>query len=278
MTGRVFLRQLGRETRGARGRLAFFALCLAVGVAGVTAVAGFSGALRSGLRSEARKLLAADLRVEALRPLPEEAAQLLAGRPGLRTTRLREMPTVVLATGGTAATHSQLVELRAVDGEFPFYGRLEIEPDRPLAELLAGDGAVAGPELFSRLGVGLGDELSVGGRRFTLRGILRSEPDRIGGAFALGPRLYVDGGALDETGLLARGSRVEHSTLIALAPGAKPAEARQLAKALRAALPDPAFYRVETFADGQPELRRGVDRTERFLGLAALLSLLVGGI
>jgi putative ABC transport system permease protein len=279
MRATAFLRQLGRESRGARGRLLFFALCLGIGVAGVTAVAGFSGTLRSGLRSEARKLLAADVRVQALRALPEEAAEVLTARPELRVTLLREMPTVVLAPEGTrAAGRSQLVELRAVDGEFPFYGRIELGPDRPLAELLADDGAVAGPELMERLELAPGDPLLVGGRRFTLRGVVLSEPDRLGRAFAIGPRLYVSGAALEETALLARGSRVEHSTLIALPADAPPTAASELAGALRAALADPAFYRIETFADGQPELRRGVERTERFLGLAALLSLLVGGV
>lgn len=279
MTARLFLRQLARESRGARGRLAFFALCLAVGVAGVTAVAGFSGALRSGLRSEARKLMASDLRVEGLRALPEEADELLAARAGLRVTRLREMPTVVAVPAvGATPGRSQLVELRAVDGDFPFYGALTLEPARPLAELVAGDGAVAGPELYDRLGLAVGDRLAVGGKLFTLRGLVRAEPDRVGGAFSLGPRLFVAGAALDDTELLQRGSRVEHTTLVALPAGSGAAEVEALAAALRGALDDPTFYRIETFVEGQPELKRGVDRTERFLGLAALLSLVVGGI
>jgi len=278
MTRGLFWRELGRESRGARGRLVFFALCLAVGVAGVTAVAGFSSALRDGLRTEARKLLAADVRIEALRPLPDPTRELLDRRT-LRRTTLREMPTVVAlpATGGRVG-NSQLVELRAVDGEFPFYGRLELEPPRSLAELLQGSGAVAAPELLDRLGLRIGDTISIGGKPFALRGVVRAEPDRIGGAFTLGPRVFVAGADLDSTGLLARGSRVEHSTLVALPSGSTPAAAEELAAALRATLPDPAFYRIQTFAEGQPELRRGVDRTERFLSLAALLSLVVGGI
>ena len=69
MKPRFFLRQLVRESRGARARLVFFALCLAVGVAAVVAVAGFSATLRAGLRAEARQLMAADLRIEGSRAL-----------------------------------------------------------------------------------------------------------------------------------------------------------------------------------------------------------------
>jgi putative ABC transport system permease protein len=277
VNARAFARQLARESRGARGRLVFFALCLGVGVAGVVAVAGFSSALREGLAGEARRLLAGDLRVEGLRPLPEAAARVIAAEPGARVATVRELATVVAAPSTSAgAGRSRLVELRAVEGDFPFYGRLALEPGRPLAELVAGGGAVAAPELLSGLGLAVGDSISVGGRLFELRGVVRAEPDRLGSAFALGPRLYLSAAGLDATGLAALGSRVEHRTLVALPDGA--AAARALAARVQAALPDPDFQRVATAAEGQPELRRGVDRTERFLGLAALLSLLVGGV
>ena len=279
MTVGTFLRQLARESRGARGRLAFFTLCLAAGVAGVVAVAGFSSSLREALASEARRLLGADLVVEGHQPLPAAAERLLAAEPGARRLRVVELPTMVLAPAGTAgAGRSRLVELRAVEPGFPFYGELSLTPRRPLADLLAGDGAVAAPELLTALGLAPGDPISVGGRLFTVRGVVTAEPDRLGSAFALGPRLYVALAGLEETGLLALGSRVDRRELVALPAGTVAASARALAARVKSALPDPEFFRVETAAEGQPELRRGVDRSERFLGLAALLSLLVGGV
>ena len=42
----------------------------------------------------------------------------------------------------SGAGRSQLVELKAVDGDFPFYGTLSLAPDRPLSELLADGGVV----------------------------------------------------------------------------------------------------------------------------------------
>ncbi|HSM13287.1 MAG TPA: FtsX-like permease family protein, partial [Thermoanaerobaculia bacterium] len=279
MTAATLGRQLLRESRGARARLLFFTLCLAVGVAGVVAVASFSGALREALRTEARRLLAGDLRIEGLRPLPEPASALLAGEPGLRVARVLEMVTVVAAPAESrGAGRSRLVELRAVEGDFPFYGAIGLEPDRPLAEALEGDGAAAAPELLSALGLSLGDTLLVGGRPFTLRAAVLSEPDRLGSAFALGPRLYVSVAGLEATGLVTLGSRVEHRTLVATPPAAGAAGATRLAERLREAMPDPEFYRIRTAAQGEPRLERSVARAERFLALTALLSLRVGGV
>ena len=59
-----------RETRAARGRLIFFTLCLALGVAAVVGVSSLVFAVRGGMAAESKDLLAADLRVEARRPLP----------------------------------------------------------------------------------------------------------------------------------------------------------------------------------------------------------------
>ena len=282
MTAGTLWRQMVRETRGARGRVTFFVLCLAVGVGAVVAVAGFSASLRATLAREARQLLAADVRVRGLQPLPAAVDELLAGEAsaqGVRSTRLTEMITVAAAPKETAgAGRSQVVELKAVDGEFPFYGTLRLSPERPLAELLADGGAVAAPELLTRLSLRPGDPIAVGGKLFTLRGTVLAEPDRLGNAFALGPRLFLSGESLRSTGLVATGSRVSHRLLVKLPEGSTAATAEAFAGRLRGALADPAFYRIETAAEGQPELRRGVDRTERFLGLVALLSLVVGGV
>jgi putative ABC transport system permease protein len=282
MTGPALLRLIGRETRGARGRATFFVLCLAVGVGAVVAVAGFSASLRATLAREARQLLAADLRVRGLQPLPTAVDELLAAEPpesGVRFTRLTEMVTMAAAPRESAgAGRSQLVELKAVDGDFPFYGTLRLDPQRPLAELLAGDGAVAAPELLTRLQLRLGDRLALGGKIFTLRGTVLSEPDRLGNAFTLGPRLFLSGESLRSTGLVAKGSRVTHRLLVKLPDDAGAAAVEAFAARLRSALSEPAFFRIETSAEGQPEMRRGVDRTERFLGLVALLSLVVGGV
>ncbi|MFN7943256.1 MAG: FtsX-like permease family protein [Thermoanaerobaculia bacterium] len=274
MRAGAYLRQQLREARGGGGRVLFFVLSLAVGVAAVVAVASLGANLERALGSESRQLLAADLAVSASRPIPAEVAR-ATDRPGVERAELVELSTVVASP---ASGHAQLVELKAVSPGYPFYGQPELQPARPLGELLANDGAVVGPALLPRLGVALGDPISIGGHRFTVRGVVVSEPDSIGGGFEIGPRVFVDRQALAATSLLGYGSRARYRLLVKL-PGLAPREqVTAFAAEIRQAVPDPAFTRIETFAEGQPALKRGIQRAERFLGLVALLSLLVGGI
>lgn len=275
-----FFRTLIRESRGSRGRLAFFVACLSVGVAAVVAVAGMSASLDEGIRSEARQLLAADLAIEGRRPVPKDLDLAAAGLAGAQRTDLRETVTVVAAPprpdGRPGA--SQLVELKVVDGDYPFYGTLEIEPDRPLRELLGPETTVVASELLARLGLKVGDPLRIGGQPFRIAGVVLSEPDRISVSMTLGPRLFLGPEGFARAGLEGRGSRIEYRTLLKAPQGYALPRLDVAKEQLEAVLANEALYEVETYRDAQPALRRSLSRVERFLGLVALLSLFVGGI
>ena len=269
---------MARESRGSLGRLAFFAACLAVGVAAVTAVAGLSQTIRETIRSEARRLLAADLAIESRRPLPAEVDAVLAEVPGIARASVKELPTVVAALPRVdgAPGESALVELKVVDGPYPFYGELALAPAAPLAELTGADGCVVAPELLERLSLAVGDTLVIGGAPFGIRGVVVAEPDKLNVSFTLGPRVFLSEAGFARAGL-ARGigTRIEYRALVRV-PDEPGVEA--VAERLRARLADSEFVSVETWKEAQPALREGLDNAEKFLGLVALLSLLVGGI
>jgi putative ABC transport system permease protein len=274
-----FLRTLVRESRGSRGRLTFFIACLAVGVAAVVAVAGLSASLDDGIRREARQLLAADLVVRGNQPLPPEALQAIASLPGARRTDVRETVTVAAAPArGGRPGPSQLVELKVVDGVYPFYGTLDLRPRRPLHELLEPGTAVVASELLSRLNLKAGDTLQIGGKPFRVAGVVLSEPDRVGISFTLGPRVFLSGAGFARTPLESQGSRVGYRALVKLPEGTSGAALNAAAERLKRLLPKTESFRVETYRQAQPALRQNLSRVERFLGLVALLSLFVGGI
>lgn len=280
MTAGFFFRTLIRESRGSRGRLLFFIACLAVGVAAVVSVAGISGSLDNGIRSEARQLLAADLAIESRRPIPQDLDLAAAGLAGAERTDLQETVTVVAAPPRADGEpgRSQLVELKVVRGDYPFYGKLEIDPARPLRELLTADTTVVASELLARLGLRQGDSLRIGGQPFRIAGIVLSEPDRISVSMTLGPRIFLSGEGFRRAGLSGQGSRIEHRTLLKVPAGFPLAGLDGAKERLQQLMPDSEFYRIETYREAQPSLRRSLARVERFLGLVALLSLFVGGI
>jgi putative ABC transport system permease protein len=268
-----------REFKGSAGRLLFFAACLSVGVAAVVAVAGLSRALDDGIQGQAKQLLAADLAISSRRPIPDDMVAAVDDLADARWTRVIELPSVVSVAGnGEAPGSSLLCELKAVGAGYPFYGEVVIDPPRPISGLLSPQRVLVDPELLTRLGIEVGDELRIGDSIFETAGTVLSEPDRLGVSFSIGPRVLMSTGGLARSGLTGLGSRVEYSLLVQLGPGASREEVSAAAAALRNMSEDSAFVRVETYAEAQPNLRRGLGRVGHFLGLVALVSLLVGGI
>jgi putative ABC transport system permease protein len=277
----VWLAVAARELRGSAGRIAFFAACLAVGVAAVVAVAGLSSALDATIRGQARELLAADLAVSSNRPIPEAVERAAASVPGARWAHLRELPSVISAPPrepGGAPGASVLCDLKAVGPGYPFYGQVVTDPPRPLAELLGDDRVAVAPELLTRLGVAVGDRIRIGSERYTISAAVISESDRMDVGFTLGPRVLLSLGGLERSGLAGAGSLVDHRLLVALPDGSGGDELAAAAATIRDAIDRPEFVKLETAGEAQPALRAGLDRVERFLGLVALLSLLIGGI
>jgi putative ABC transport system permease protein len=280
-----YARLAARESRRSRGRIGLFVACIAVGVAAVVVVAGLSTSVSEGVRAEGRRLMAGDVAVEGRRPLPAELDTILGkfaaerGRQGggaVHRADVREFVSVVLSTRDPNA--SQLAELKVVEGAYPFYGTLRLDPALPLRELLAKDAVVVAPELLTRLNVKVGEELTIGGAPFRVAGTVLEEPDKLKLSFTLGPRVFLSPQGVARTALLDRGARVEYRALLKLPEGAPAEDVARLGRRLEAELPGAESYRVRTFTEAQPALRRGFERIGRYLGLVGLLSLLVGGV
>src|SRR5439155_22469714 len=103
-----------------------------------------------------------------------------------------------------------LVELKAVDGNYPMLGELTLDPKMPIADLLAEHdgvfGAAVDSTLLARFDLKIGDRVSVGSATFQLRSVVGAEPDKLAGNVCLGPRFMVSDAGLRATGLLLPGS------------------------------------------------------------------------
>ncbi|MEM8964177.1 MAG: FtsX-like permease family protein, partial [Acidobacteriota bacterium] len=279
MKSEIFFRHLRRDSRGSGARLVLFVLSLAIGVAAVVSVAGFSEGLERGISLRARELLAADLAVRARTQIPDSAEQMLSTLAGVRTAHITELLTVVAvppADDGTVG-RSQLVELKAVGDGYPFYGAIQLESGSSIDQALDATSAVVAPELLTKLEIDLGDTLRIGGADFTVSATILDEPDRIATAFTGGPRVLITPEGLTRADLLHRGSRAIRRLLVDL-PSELEDELDTVVDQLAAALPSDGRFDIETWRDAQPALREGLQQTDRYLGLAALMSLLIGGV
>ncbi|MCB1488249.1 MAG: ABC transporter permease, partial [Bauldia sp.] len=266
-----------RELRGGLGGFGIFLACIILGVATIAGVGSVSRGMTEGLAREGRAILGGDLAVRLLqyRATPEERAYFDALGKVSEVATLRAIARRVDGEG------QALVELKAVDDAYPLVGEITVEGGGDAAALLAEKdgrfGALAEAELLTRAGVAVGDTLKLGETEVVLRGVIASEPDRLGDGFSIGPRLMVNSGVIDATGLVQPGSLANWHYRILLPghPGDSAVEA--LAAKVTGDFPDNA-WRVRTRADAAPSLNENIRRFAEFLTLIGLTALVVGGV
>ena len=265
-----------RELRGGLRGFYIFIACIALGVAAIAAVGSFAGGLAEGLAREGRVILGGDVAFSLIqREISTTERAFLASRGELSSAAT--MRTMVRTSDGRAA----LVELKAVDGAYPFYGAVVTEPAADLAALLAqrdgNFGVVADPALLTRLDLRPGARLTIGGAAIELRAALVSEPDKLASGIGFGPRLLMSEEALRATGLLQPGSLVRWLYRLRLPANLGEDAAAQTVEAAKAQFPE-AGWEIRSRNNAAPQLERNVERFSQYLTLVGLTALLVGGI
>ena len=264
-----------RELRGGLNGFRIFMACIVLGVAAIAGVGSLAEAFRAGLAENARALLGADveIRVAAHGATDDQFAWLRDNSETLIT--VRELRAVAYASTSDERT---LVELKGVDPAYPLYGTMALAPALPLSEALETreglPGAVVEKTLLARIGVAVGDTVRVGDKRIEIRATLVREPDRVAGAFTLGPRLMVTNETFDATGLVRLGSMLRHKYRVRLAAGEM---VRPWVERLGTAFPG-AAWRIYDLDDAQPSVKRFVNRLGIFLTLVGLTALVIGGV
>ena len=265
------LRLARRDLRGGTRGLWVVLLCLALGVAVIAAVGSLRAATDQGLATQGRRILGGDLEVESgAQPLPDALRDWLAARGG-RISQVVQMRSMLVASSG----ERQLVELKAVDDAWPLVGEAQIGDVTAsagrIATLVANRGLLAEQVVLDRLNVRTGDTVRLGNASFTVRGVLRSEPDRVAAPLLLGPRVLISTEALPSTGLVVPGSMVRYAIRTTVSD---PAIVEQR---LKADFPSQG-WRIRNPHDAAPGVARFIDQTGLFMTLVGLTSLLVGGI
>lgn len=258
------LRLALRELRGGLRGFYIFIACIALGVTAIAGVGSLAGSLTDGLAREGRVILGGDLQFTLIHreiDAGERAFMASRGRVSLTGT----MRAMARAESGDAS----LVEIKAVDNNYPLFGEIKLEPAMPLAEALAEKGGVFGATadaaLLARLDLKPGAKITVGDATFEIRATLDKEPDKLAAGIVFGPRLLVSDAGLRATGLLQPGSLVRWHYRLQLSDlNASDATAKQIATQAHDQFPQ-AGWSVRTRSNASPALERNVERFTQFL-------------
>lgn len=261
-------RALRREALAGDLLTVFAALVL--GVAVMTAVGTLVNRVNLALTGSAAEMLGGDLGVAGREDPPAIFAD-EAQRRGLAHTRLASFGSVLFQ--GEA---SQMASIKAVEAGYPLRGALRVRAT-PGGALIAHAGmpakgqAYADPRLLQALGLKAGDDLEFGAGTLRIAGVIESEPDASGDLLTLSPTLLVNRADVEGTGLLGPGSRINYRLMFS-GPAADIVTFRQWLQ------PQVKGMRLLSVDDTQRGVRQAFELAGRFLGLSALLAVLLAGV
>ncbi len=266
---KLAFRQAWRDARA--GDLRLLALALIVAVAAVTSVGFLADRVSRALERDAAQMLGADLVLETDNPVAQAYID-RARAVGLQVARTWQFPSMV--GSGTAL---QLASIKAVEQGYPLRGSL-----RTATSVATPDAATAGgpqpgqiwldPQILAQTGTKVGDRLKVGDAQLTIARIITYEPDRGAQFVNLAPRVMLHAQDLEQTGLIAPGSRVSYTMLVA-----GPQVDVETFRSWLDTVMKPG-QKIVTVESGRPEIRRSLDRAQQFLALVAMLAVLIAAV
>ena len=266
MSFKLAWQQLFSQYKSGDLRVLVFALVLAV--TSITAVNFFTNRIALHLNSEGGLLLGGDLVVLSDHALPS-SYNALAKQSGLQTSATVEFSSMAINND-----KNQLAEVKGLSEGFPLRGDLGVQFSANVAvksvQKIPNKGEVwIEPRLANAINVQLGDSLELGEAHFKITGILAREPSRGGDMFSFAPRLMMNNADVAATELLQFGSRVKYQLLVA----GEPKNVQQFLENITPQLQ--RGERVQDVKNARPEIKSALDKAETFLGLSAMVSVVL---
>jgi putative ABC transport system permease protein len=255
----------------ASGELRVLLAALVLAVAAVTTIGFVTDRAERALALEANRLLGGDAVLRADEPIGE-AARARAQAPGLKASEVLNFRSMA-----RAGEEFKLSEVRALAPGFPLRGSFSLVEPESGAERIADGIPEPGTVWITRagaeaLGARVGDTLELGLSRLTVAALVSREPDAALDYFNVAPRVFMALSDLPATGLDQEGARITYRLVVA-------GEAAAVERFVRDSRADLVRgQRLETIEDARPEVRRALERADRFLGLSALVSVILAAV
>ena len=267
------LRLAWREGRSSVRQVGVYMASITLGVAALVAIHSFRGDVIRSVQSEARSILGADLRLSNRAAIPDSVLHVVDSLEalGAQSAEVIDLASMVFAP---SSQQTRLLQVRAVEPGFPFYGGVETAPAGEWDRLGHDGTALVDEAVLIQLNVGVGDTLAVGSSRFAVAGTVDGLPTDIGFQAAVGPRIYLPMGALPETGLLSFGSLARYQVYVQLPEGIDADDVDDGNRPLFRA----HSVGATTASEQAEDLTEATAILTRFLGLIGLAALLLGGI
>jgi len=257
-----------RDSRKNRSRLFLFVSSIIFGIAALVAIYSFGFNLKKDVDNQAATLIGADLTISANKPV-EASLKPLIDSLGDRRSQERSFASMIYFPKSKG---TRLVQVRALQGEFPYYGSLETTPVKAGKDFRNGKNALVDQTLMLQFNAKVNDSIKVGNITFLIAGVLNKAPGQTGISSGIAPIVYIPLQYLEQTGLSQKGSRINYNFYYKFD---HKVDMNKLVKSLDPRL-DKAGMNYDTIDTRKENTGRAFGDLTRFLSLVGFIALLLG--
>ncbi|HAF76617.1 MAG TPA: hypothetical protein DCG42_04780 [Maribacter sp.] len=256
-----------RDGKASGKRLLLFMASIILGIAAVVSIQSFSNNLKNNIGLQSKALMGADFLIDSNQPANERVMELMDSLGGYKA---REVKFASMAAFPKSLS-TKLVQVRAIEGNYPFYGELETEPTTSAFDYQDKGGALVDATVMLQFDLKPGDSVKLGTTTFPILGALITAPGSTGIGATAAPPIVVPFRFMEESGLLQRGSRLGYNYYF---------EDDKVDLELLNDKVDPLLDAenadMDTHTDTSERLGRRYENVGRFLNLVAFIALLLG--
>jgi len=227
--------------------------------------------LQGDIDKQAKILTGTDLTIEG-RKLPSKQVLAMLDTLGNQRSTERSFASMLYFV---KSQQSRLVQIRALQGGYPYYGEIETTPAAAGKSFKTGQRtALVDKTLMLQFNAKTGDSIKVGELTFKIEGAIDKVPGQTGIAATVAPVVYIPLQYLEQTGLTEIGSRIQYKYYFKFN---NPNAVDKVLKQIQPKLEKEALD-VETVASKKEDTGRSFKDVNKFLALSGFIALLLGCI
>lgn len=257
-----------RDGKASGRKLILFMASIILGIAAVVSIQSFGQNLKDNIALQSKSLMGADFTIDSDKAPNERVQKILDSLGGADAKEISFAS--MAAFPGKQGT--KLVQVRGIEGNFPFYGALETVPPSAAQNFREQEFALVDATLMLQLGLEKGDSIKIGNVNLPIGGALNSVPGSTSIFSSVAPPVLIPFKNIEETGLVQTGSRIDYQYYF-VAPAGMDME--KLDEALDPIL-DTEDADLDTHTSTSERLGRRYENFAKFLNLVAFVALLLG--
>ncbi len=257
-----------RDGKAGWSKLSLFMASIVLGIAAVVSIQSFGENLKDNIKFQSKALMGADYKIDSDTPPNEQVEKIMDSLGGFRGREISFPSMALFPKNG----NTKLLQVRAIEGDFPLYGELETKPVEAGQNFNKTDGALVDATVMLQLNIETGDSIKIGNNTLEVLGALNSVPGTNSFFGSIAPPVLIPLKYVEGSSLVQKGSRVDYDFYFT---AENDKELERLDKEVEPML-DKLEADLDTHTSTSDRLGRRYENFGKFLNLVAFIALLLG--